>query len=157
MDEYIFVRSTDEEYVDEIYKLLFRCGIHMLKQGMFHWVKPYSKNAIKCDCETKQVVLVKDKDTGLYTSTFQMYVNEDNNLYVRKIATSPKMEGKGIGKKNMQFMESYAKKRGCNKMCLDVYKKSLRAVNFYKKFGFTITGERKARLFSEFIMEKNVQ
>lgn len=156
MDEYIFVRSTDKEYINEIYKILFRCGMHMLKQGLFHWVKPYSKNAIKHDCETKQVVLVKDKDTGMYTSTFQMYVNEDYNLYVRKIATSPNVEGKGFGKNNMRYMEAYAKMNGCHKLCLGVYKKSTRAVTFYIKNGFEIIGERKARLFSEYIMEKKL-
>lgn len=156
MDEYILVKSSDKEYVNEIYKILFRCGMHMLKQGLFHWVRPYSKNAIKHDCETKQVVLVKDRDTGMHTSTFQMYVNEDNNLYVRKIATTPNAEGKGIGRKNMQYMEDYAKKCGCNKLCLDVYKKSSRAICFYEKNGFKIIGERKARLFSEFVMEKNL-
>lgn len=156
MEEYIFVKSTDKEYINEIYKILFRCGMHMLKQGLFHWLKPYSRAAIKRDCDTKQVVLVKEMETGSYTSTFQMYVNEEKSLYVRKIATSPKVEGKGIGRKNMQYMENYAKEHGCPKVCLDVYKKSSRAVSFYKKFGFKITGERKARFFSEFIMEKNI-
>ena len=128
----------------------------MLKQGLFHWLKPYSKNAIKHDCETKQVVLVKDKNTGMYTSTFQMYVNEANHLYVRKIATCPKMEGRGIGKKNMLYMEAYAKMKCCPKLCLSVYKKSSRAISFYEKNGFKIIGERKARLFCELLMEKNV-
>lgn len=128
----------------------------MMKQGLFHWLKPYSKNAIKHDCDTKVVVLVKDNGTGMYTSTFQMYVVEQKKMFVRKIATSPNVEGKGIGRKNMLYMESYAKEHGCSKICLDVYKRSRRAVNFYKKFGFKITGERKARFFSEFIMEKSV-
>lgn len=154
MEEYILVKSNDKEYINEIYKILFRCGMHMLKQGLFHWVKPYSRNAIKHDCETRQVILVKDTETESYTSTFQMYVNGENNLYVRKIATSPHLEGKGIGKRNMLYMETYAKERGCPKICLDVYKKSPRAVNFYKKFGFIIKGTRRARFFSEFIMEK---
>lgn len=154
MEKYIFVKSCDKEYINEIYKILLRCGFHMLKQGMLHWIKPYSKNAIMHDCDTKLVVLVKDPEANMYTSTFQMYVNEENNLYVRKIATNPKVEGKGIGRKNMQFMEEYAKEHGCPKICLDVYKKSSRAVSFYKKFGFNIIGERKARFFNEFIMEK---
>jgi len=157
MEEYIFVKSFKKEYINEIYKILLRCGIHMLKQGLLHWLKPYSKNAITHDCNTNQVVLVKDKETGMYTSTFQMYVNEENNLYVRKIATSPNVEGKGIGRKNMLYMEAYAKKQGCPKICLDVYKKSLRAVNFYSKLGFIIVGEKKAKFFSEFIMEKKIE
>lgn len=157
MEEYICVKSCDKEYINEIYKILLRCGIHMLKQGMLHWLKPYSRQNIKRDCDIKQVVLVKDVETGMYTSTFQMFVNEENNLYVRKLATNPKVEGKGIGRKNMMFMIAYAKEQGCSKVCLDVYKKSLRAVHFYKKIGFEIVGEKKARFFSEYIMEKRIK
>lgn len=156
MEEFIIVKSNDEQYVNEIYKILFRCGMHMVKQGLFHWLKPYPKSAIKNDCETKTVVLVKDQCSGIFTSTFQMYVNCDGNLFVRKIATRPDHEGRGIGKRNMQYMEAYAKEKGCPKVCLEVYKKSPRAVGFYKKFGFVITGETKARFFSEYVMEKSL-
>lgn len=156
MEEYIIVKRTDEAYINEIYKILFRCGINMAKKFMFHWLKPYSKSSIKNDCDTKRVVLVKDNETGRYTSTFQMYIDDLGNLYVRKIATSPEFEGKGIGKINMKYMENYANEHKCPKLCLDVYKKSARAINFYKKCGFSIVGERKSRFFSEYIMEKAI-
>lgn len=156
MEEFIIVRPDDEQYVNEIYNILFRCGMHMVKQGMFHWLKPYPKSAIKNDCDTKTVVLVKDQESGVYTSTFQMYINDEGNLFVRKIATRPDHEGRGIGKRNMQYMEDYAKEKGCPKVCLDVYKKSQRAIGLYKKHGFVITGETKANFFSEYLMEKEV-
>lgn len=156
MDEFIFVKSSDKQYITEIYKILFRCGINMAKQGMFQWIRPYSKQSIQKDCDSKIVVLVKEITTSQYTSTFQMYVNGNGNLYVRKIATSPKREGKGIGRKNMQYMEDFARQQGCPKICLDVYKKNTRAVEFYKKYGFEIKGEIKARFFSEYIMEKDL-
>lgn len=156
MEEYIVVNRTDKAYINEIYRILFRCGINMAKKFMFHWLKPYSKSSIKNDCDTKRVILVKDKETARYTSTFQMYVDDQGNLYVRKIATSPEFEGRGIGKRNMQYMEAYARAQGCPKVCLDVYKKSSHAIGFYKKNGFAVVGERKARFFSEYIMEKVV-
>lgn len=154
MEEFILVKSTDDLYISEIYKILFRCGLNMMKKGMFHWLKPYSKESIRKDCANKTVVLVRDFSTREFTSSFQMFVNEEGNLYVRKIATSPKYEGKGIGRRNMQYMEDFARKNGCPKICLDVYKKSPRAIGFYKKLGFEIKGETKARFFSEYIMEK---
>ena len=156
MDEYIFVKSTDKEYIDEIYGILFKCGWNMARKMLFHWIKPYSKTCIKEDCKTKLVVLARDSVSGEFNSTFQMFLNDEGNLYVRKIATLPSYEGKGIGKKNMQYIEDYARKKGCHKICLDVYKKSMRAVEFYKRNGFVITGETKARFFSEFIMEKSI-
>ena len=157
MEEYIVVNRADEAYINEIYKILFRCGINMSRKLMFHWLKPYSKSFIRHDCDTKKVILVKDEAIGVFTSTFQMFVNEQGNLYIRKIATNPKFEGRGIGRRNMQYMEVYAKEQGCPKMTLDVYKKSSHAINFYKKNGFVIVGEKKARFFSEYIMEKTLK
>ena len=60
MEEYIVVKPTDGNYINEIYKILFLCGLNMAKQFLFHWIKPYSKAAIKKDCETKTVIIVKD-------------------------------------------------------------------------------------------------
>lgn len=157
MEEYIIVNPTDEQYINEVHKILSRCGLHMARQFLFHWLKPYSKASIKNDCETITVVLVRDKNTGIFTSTFQMHLDDRGNLYVRKIATSPEFEGRGIGKRNMQYMESFAKAKGCRKVCLDVYKKSKCAINFYKKAGFVTVGETKARFFSEYTMEKNIK
>lgn len=154
MNDFIFVKSTDEHYIDAIFKILFRCGLNLAKKGMFHWIKPYSKQNIRKDCNLMSVILVKDSVSGDYTSTFQMDVRKDGNLYVRKIATDPKYEGLGIGRRNMQYMEDFAHKQGCSKLSLDVYKKSHRAVGFYKKLGFEIIGETKAHFFSEYIMEK---
>lgn len=155
MIEYIFVKSTDKKYISEIYKIIFQCGLNMAKKGLYHWLKPYPKSSIRKDCDSKIVVLVKNMESGEYTSTFQMYIN-DGGLYVRKIATSPKNESKGIGQSNMQYMENYAIQQGCSKICLDVYKKSTRAVSFYIKYGFKITGETKSHFFSEYIMEKDL-
>ena len=153
MEEYIYVNGTDKEYVNAIYRILLRCGLHMLGQGLFHWIKPYPKRAIANNCNSNKVVIVKDKTSGKFTSTFQMSIKDNNVLHVRKIATDPHFEGKGIGKKNMRYMEEYASVHGCTKISLDVYKKSMHAVHFYKKCGLVIVGETKARFFSEYIME----
>lgn len=154
MNQYIFVKSSDKEYVSEIYKILFKCGINMAKQFLFHWFPPYSKRAIRKDCDSKFVVLVKDSETGEYTSTFQMYIKDNETLYVCKIATNPTFEGKGLGKTNMLYMEFFAKEKNCKKISLDVYAKSQRAVNFYKRIGFAEIGVKRSIRFLELIMEK---
>lgn len=156
MDEFITVNSADKQYIIQIYKILLYCGLNMAKHGLFHWLKPYSKHKLRNDCNTNTVVLVKDITSGEYSSTFQMLVNEDGNLCVRKIATRPDFEGKGIGRKNMKYIEAYAKKKDCHYISLDVYKKSTRAVDFYKKLGFVIIGETKDRFFNVYLMEKKI-
>lgn len=154
--EYINVKSSDKELVNAIYWILFRSGIKMAKQFLFHWIPPYSKRAIRKACDSKYVVIVKDHDLDEFTSTFQMSVRDNNSLYVGKIATDPKFEGKGIGNANMLFMEQFAKGKGCSSIKLDVYVKSKHAIKFYEKNGFIIVGTKRSIRFKEYIMEKKL-
>lgn len=80
-----------------IFRILRKCGYNMAKKFLFHWIPSYSRRKIRRDCEQKVVVLVRDEVLNTFTSTFQMYVNGEGNPYVRKIATAPEYEGRGIG------------------------------------------------------------
>ena len=154
--EYIFVKSTDKELINAIYRILFRCGIKMAKQFLFHWIPPYSRRAIRKACDSKCVMIVKDNKLNVFTSTFQMSVQDDKSLYVGKIATDPIFEGKGFGKANMLFMENFAKEKGCDCIKLDVYVKSKHAVEFYERNGYETIGTRRTVRFKELMMKKNL-
>ena len=154
--DYIFVKAYDKDLINAIYWILFRCGIKMAKQFLFHWIPPYSRRAIRRDCDSKSVVIVKDVALNAFTSTFQMKVTDKKGLYVGKIATDPKFEGQGIGKANLHFMELYAIEHGCNFIELDVYEKSLHALRFYEKNGFVTIGTRHSIRFRELTMQKKL-
>ena len=156
-EEYIIVKSSDDKSIDIIFRILRKCGYNLAKKGLFHWIPSYSRRAIKKDCETKTVVLVHDNEVNEYTSTFQMYVNKEGNLYVRKIATLPQFEGRGIGGRNLRFMEDFARQNGCKKICLDVYIRSKGAIGFYRHHGFDEIGGKRSIRFKELIMEKEIQ
>lgn len=130
----------------------------MAKRWMFHWIPPYRMSAIRNDCANKIVMLVWDETLKAYTSTFQMYVTDGGStMWVRKIATLPIYEGRGIGRANMLYMEKIAKEKGCSKIKLDVYAKSVGAIAFYKKMGFETIGTKRSVRFKELIMEKNIE
>lgn len=154
--EYIFVKTSDKELINAVYRILLRCGFNMAKKFLFHWIPPYSKRAIRRDCGTKQVVIVKDSQRQEYTSTFQMHLAGGKCLYTSKIATDPKFEGRGIGKANMLYIESFAKDNGCENIRLEVYVKSSRAVQFYERNGFSIVGTKRSIRFKEYIMDKKL-
>lgn len=155
-EQYLIVKSTDAEYVDKVFRILRKCGYNMAKKLLFHWIPSYSRNRIRKDCDNKVVVLVYDDDVDDYTSTFQMYINDEHSLYVRKIATSPEYEGKGIGRKNLQYMEDYARQHNCPQICLDVYSRSKGAIGFYLHNGFKVVGTKRSIRFRELIMEKSI-
>ena len=155
MDTYIDVKPSDTNHINTIYNILKSCSINLAKKFLFHWIPFYSRRAIKRDCSINRVVLVHNSELDDYTSTFQMSVN-DKNLYVRKIATLPKYEGRGIGCKNLQYMEEYGRSHRCNKVCLDVYIRSKGAIDFYLRNGYIVVGTKRSIRFRELIMEKNL-
>ena len=156
MDSYIEVKAYDKQHIDTIYNILKACGINMAKKFLFHWIPFYSKKAIKNDCITKKVMLVYNNKLKDYTSTFQMQLNDSGDMYVRKIATFPQYEGNGIGRRNMGYMEEYAKANNCKRICLDVYIRSKNAINFYLHNGYNIIGTKRSIRFKELIMEKKL-
>lgn len=157
MDRFIIVDSRNSEYIGIIFHILRKCGYNMaLKKRLFHWIPSYSKRNIRKDCKNKTVVLVWSEELNDYTSTFQMYKKSGTSLYIRKIATLPKYEGKGIGKRNLLYMEQFAINNGCTKICLDVYIKSKGAISFYLHFGFKEVGIKRSIRFKELIMEKQL-
>lgn len=128
----------------------------MARKGLFHWIPSYSRRAIRKDCMRNWVVLVYDKSLGAYTSTFQMVKMSDSEMYFRKLATLPEFEGRGIGRANLAYMESFAKMQGCSKASLDVYVKSTHAISLYRHLGYREIGTKRSVRFKELVMEKSI-
>ena len=154
--EYLFVKNTDSCYVDAIFSILRKCGYNMAKKGLFHWIPSYPRRSIRKDCQNNWVVLVYDKTLNAYTSTFQMVKINESEMYFRKLATLPEYEGRGIGKANLAYMESFAQKQGCSKALLDVYVKSVRAISLYRRLGYQVIGTKRSVRFKELMMEKSL-
>lgn len=70
----------------------------------------------------------------------------DNPLEISRLYTAPSQIGRGIGKKILQAAEEFARANGCDALCLDVWQKNYRAVNFYQREGFSICGLTQFRL-----------
>jgi diamine N-acetyltransferase len=69
---------------------------------------------------------LRDKDAG----------SLKNSMEIARLYALKKMIGKGIGKALMEVCIERAKKRGRNILWLGVWEKNLKAIAFYKKFGF---------------------
>ena len=151
------VMGGGNSLITNVFNILSACGHEMLeKDGLEHWIPDYPIEAIEKDCNDKFVVLGYDEERKQYTSTFQMYLDENRNLYIRKVATHPDCQGRGIGKRSMAYVFNFARKLGCEKVCLDVYDKSKAAIDFYLHNGFRITGKKATRRFEVVLMEKSM-
>lgn len=92
-----------------------------------------------------------EKEAGFVS----FYGNDVSNdmIYLTIIAIEPKFRGRGCGTAVLEYLESFGKRNGRNRIKLEVDKKNDQAVCFYKKNGFKI-----ARDASEesFFMEKEI-
>lgn len=157
MLKYILLTQKNLNLLQECYNILKQCGETMFKEhGLEHWLPPYPLESIQNDCLDKLVFLVFDEIENKYVSTFQGYLSDNHSLYIRKVATIPDYQGKGVGKKNLAFIENLCKKLRINAIELDVYDKSEQAVGFYLANGFVVTGKRPTRRFEVLLMRKDI-
>lgn len=67
-------------------------------------------------------------------------------LEIARLYTDTTLIGKGIGKQMVEAVVSVARERNCDSVCLDVWQKNIRAINFYQREGFRICGVTQFRL-----------
>ena len=65
---------------------------------------------------------------------------ESQVMALHTLVISPKISGKGYGKKFVKFYEEYALKNGCPYLRMDTNARNLRARTMYKKLGYQEIG-----------------
>jgi ribosomal protein S18 acetylase RimI-like enzyme len=89
-------------------------------------------------------------------SIFLLYSNEqqemtgcvnlqqfDKKIYLGMFSVSPKSQGFGIGKQLLKAAEEYAKHLQCSAIFMQVISAREELINWYKRYGYKDTGERK--------------
>jgi GNAT superfamily N-acetyltransferase len=154
--------GTEFDKINKVYDILKEAGEYMLDNyGLYHWKTPYPHNKIISDCMTKKVYLVSTHlNNKIYVGTFQIDIHNVNNervILINKFATSHNYFNKGIGKSMLMYIEELAFKDKIKELTLDVYDKSIYAINFYKKNGFDIIREKNTKYFVVLEMKKNLK
>lgn len=160
--EYIEIKNFD--LIKHIHNILKESGEAMfINEKLIHWKTPYSFDNIKNDILNKKVFLVKDKEE--YIATFMLsdkkspYFSDVKNMcyYLSKFAVSPYKSNKGIGTQIIRHIENYCKLNKISTIRLDVYDKSIKAVNFYLKNGFKVLFKASTKNFEVLCMEKVIK
>lgn len=84
-------------------------------------------------------------DSGEVTGVARLQFNSQETAQVRFVAVANQVQGKGAGKKLMEYLEGIAKEKGAKEIVLDAREN---AVPFYKKLNYQIT-EKTYLLFDE--------
>jgi len=161
------VLPNEEEKIKGVYQIIRTCGLRMYEDhGLVHWLSPYPIEAIRSNCQEREVFLVRDLTDNIYIHTFQLEFKPDSSqtkidgqksrltAVISKFATLPEVSGRGVGVQSINYIEEYCRGKNVQKICLEVYDRSTHAIQFYEKRGFNIAGSRPTRHFTVYIMEK---
>lgn len=125
----IKIPTTSEEW-EQYYDLRFtvlREPWGQLKGSEVLTDEDQADHAMMVDSETEKIVGVA-----------RMQTNSSTQGQVRCVAVSPALQGKGVGKLLMNYLETVAQEKGFQEIVLDARENALK---FYLSIGYEIIGE----------------
>ncbi len=133
----------------EDFKAYYKLRFDVLRKP---WNQPLGSEIDK-DEDTSHHAFIKHNNEVL--AVCRMQLNSPEIAQLRFMAVDPKMQGKGLGKIIIQFLEEKSNQIGAEKMILHAREN---AVRFYKSCGYSII-EKSYLLFDEiqhYLMEKKL-
>jgi ribosomal protein S18 acetylase RimI-like enzyme len=91
----------------------------------------------------KKVEILVALYENIIVGTITLRFEKNGNIYLQSMAIIPNYQGKGVGKQMLERVEITAKQRKGTTMSLECYYLLKKAVDFYKKSGFYITGRKR--------------
>lgn len=119
---------------------------------MLEWM--YSEESLTEQMEEKKhhFFLVKEETDFLGYTSVEINYQNSKKTKIHKLYVLPQSQGKGAGKFLLQTTEEEAKKHGDTFLSLNVNKFN-KAISFYEKTGFKITGSEDIDIGNGFLME----
>ncbi|AOW10631.1 GNAT family N-acetyltransferase [Flavobacterium gilvum] len=97
-------------------------------------------------------VLAKEREEILGFASYEHHYDQNNQTKIHKIYVLPQTQGKGIGKKLIDYVENVAKENDSTELVLNVNRFN-KALFFYQKMGFEIASEIDIELEHGYLME----
>lgn len=141
----ISIEKASINNLEKLYAITKNCAKHMIDQGIFQWNNDYpSREILQLDIELQQIwkLTVENTIIGIVVlseiedeeyKTVKWLTNNNQNLYIHRLAIDPIFQGKGYAQKLMIFAENYAREHQYNSIRLDTFSQNKRNQEFYKK------------------------
>lgn len=138
--------------LDSIYKLVQSCAKAMIANGIYQWNEHYpTKERFQKDVELQELYVFEEENSikGIIVLTDFMdeeYIpiawltNNENNLYIHRVAVHPDYWGKGYAQRLMDFAEDFAKNNVYQSVRLDTFSQNERNQKFYEIRGYQRLG-----------------
>jgi len=139
--------------LDRVKEIAEACAEKMIEDNIYQWNENYpSKEIFREDIKNKALFVAKinSEIVGcIMLSSFKddvyknvKWISEDNNnLYIHRLAVHPSFQKKGIARKMMDYAEAFAKSKNHKSIRLDTFSKNHRNNKFYKLRGYIKLGD----------------
>lgn len=145
-------RKADVGDIQSIGEMFERAVEHLRSHDLDQWDEQYPnietlENDIYCGdmyvlYEGKKIVAAiainehqeKEYEQGKWK-------DDGKTAVIHRLCVDPKAQGKGIGRRMMDFAERLIDEKGYTSIRLDVFSQNPRAYQLYKKLGYKYTGE----------------
>ena len=156
------IRLAKKTEIPKILAITKACAKNMISQNIFQWNEEYpSKAAFENDLKRKELYVLSSNNIiiGCMVLTpvmdleylpIKWLTENNNNLYIHRLAIHPKEQGKGYAQKLMDFAEDFAINNNYRSIRLDTFSKNGRNQKFYEIRGFKRLGEIHFSKQSEF-------
>ena len=142
------IRTANSSDIESILQITKACALHLIDNGIFQWNEHYpDKVSFVSDVEKKELFVYCNYEKviaciSLCNKMDDVYkpvnwiTNNENNLYIHRLAVHPEFQKKGLGKYLMDFAENYAKDNGYISVRLDTFSENKRNLKFYESRGY---------------------
>jgi ribosomal protein S18 acetylase RimI-like enzyme len=146
------IRKAKTSELKEIKSLTEACAKAMIEKGIFQWNEHYpSIEKLEADIEKEELYVIKqdEKILGIIVITesiddeyfpVEWLSKTDNNIYIHRLATHPRVWGKGYAQELMDFAEAFARLNKYESVRLDTFSQNQRNQKFYETRGYKRLG-----------------
>ena len=149
------ITRASEQHLDEILKLCRNCSQDMKCKDIDQWDEVYpNKEIFQEDInnhslyvavreESREIMgcIVLNNDQEPEYKDVEWLYEQGKFAIIHRLMVHPNYEGKGVARSLIEFVEKIAKENGYTAIRLDVFSENTRAVNFYKKQGYRVSGK----------------
>ncbi|WP_223032418.1 GNAT family N-acetyltransferase [Hanstruepera marina] len=146
------IRKATNLDIDTILGITNACALFMIKNGIYQWNASYpNRKAFENDVSRGElyVIEIDNEVVGcIAISTFmdeeyktiQWLIENNNSVYIHRLAIHPKHQGKGYARSLMDFAEKQAIDNSYSTIRLDTFSQNKRNQKFYEIRGYKKLG-----------------